>query len=330
MRTIRWGMIGCGAVTEVKSGPGLYKANHSTLQGVFSLHEERAVDYAKRHGVPKVYASVEEMMSDAEIDAVYVATPPAFHKQYALLCSKHGKVAYVEKPMADRYEDCLEMIRAAELAQTPLYVAFYRRAMDRFIKIKELLDQKAIGEVRIVQVTQYQPPQPTDFDRDHLPWRLLPQIAGGGKFLDSGIHVIDMMDFLFGPMEEVRGIAGNQAGLYEVEDIVTALWRSASGVLGTGSWGYTCFEYRDEVVIEGSTGRIRFAFFSDQPVYVHTKEGIRELHHANPVHVQQPFIQTIVEELNGVGKCPGDAASAARATRTVDQILAGYRQSKGF
>ena len=330
MKTICWGMIGCGSVTEVKSGPGLYKAENSALRGVFSPTASRAEDYAKRHGVPRVYATAEEMMEDDGIDAVYIATPPVFHKKYALMCARHGKAAYVEKPMAGRYEDCLEMISAAEKANTKIFVAYYRRAMDRFLRIKELLDQKVIGDVRTVHVTQYQPPEPADFDREHLPWRVQPLIAGGGKCLDMGIHTMDILDFYFGPIKEVYGIAGNQAGLYEAEDIVAAAWRSKSGVLGTGSWCYTCFEKRDEVVISGSTGIIRFEFFSDKPVYVHTGEGVREFSHPNPAHVQQPFIQTIVNELNGMGKCPGDAASAARASKVMDAILEGYRKAKGL
>jgi len=330
MKTIRWGMIGCGSVTEVKSGPGFYKAGNSTLHGVFSRDAGKAVDYAGRHGVAKVYGSVEEMMNDGDIDAVYIATPPVSHKQYALLCVQHGKAAYVEKPMANRYEECLEIIEAAKQSGTKVFVAFYRRAMERFLKIKEIIDQKTIGEVRAVHVTQYQAPEPADHNRENLPWRLLPDIAGGGKCLDMGIHTMDILDFIFGPIAEVRGIAGNQAGLYDVEDIVTATWRFVSGVQGTGSWCYSCGENSDEVMIVGSQGKVRFEFFSDKPVYVRTTAGAQTFDIPNPPHVQQPLIQSIVDELNGVGKCPSDASSAARTAKVMDKMLSDYRSSKGF
>lgn len=328
MRTIRWGMIGCGSVTEVKSGPGFYKADNSMLLGVYSPTAGRAHDYARRHGVPKVYATAEEMLLDTEVDAVYVATPPAFHKQYALLCAQYGKAAYVEKPMAECYEDCQEMIVAAKRAGTPLFVAFYRRAMARFLKVKELVDGKAIGAVRSVHVTLHRPPEPEEYDRDKLPWRLLPAIAGGGICLDMGVHQMDIIDFIFGPVVEVYGIAGNQADLYDVEDIVTAVWRTATGVQGTGSWCFTCFEQRDEVEIEGSEGKIMFEFFSDKPIVVKTRAGVQEFSCPNPQHVQQPLIQSIVDELNGVGKCPSDAASAARTTAVLDKMLDSYRKAK--
>jgi len=323
MKTIRWGMIGCGAVAEKKSGPAFNKADHSRLVGVFARNAERAGDYARRHGVPRVYDSALEMVNDPEIDAVYIATPPVFHKEYALLCAKHAKAAYLEKPMAMNYGECQEIASVFKNAGIPLFVAFYRRAMEKFLKVKELVGRKAIGDIRCVNVVLHQPPDKTDFARDHLPWRVLPQIAGGGKCLDMGIHTIDFLDDLFGPIEEVRAIAANQAGLYEAEDIVTAAWRHASGVQATGSWCYTCFDNRDEVEIAGSGGRIRFEFFSDKPVIIKTKDGVRELKYPDPQHVQQPFIQTVVNDLLGIGKCPGDPESAARASWVMDQLLRG-------
>lgn len=330
MKNIRWGIIGCGDVTEVKSGPGFYKANNSTLLGVYSRKEGKAEDYAKRHGVAKVYNSVEEMLEDVEVDAVYIATPPAFHKQYTLMCAQYGKVVYVEKPMADRYEECQEMIKACHSAAVPLFVAFYRRAMERFLKVKELVDTKALGEVRSVHITLHQPPELSDYNRDNLPWRLLPNIAGGGKFLDLGVHMMDLLDFIFGPIADVHGFAGNQAGLYEVEDIVTATWRFSSGVQGTGSWCFTSFENLDIVEIIGSEGKIWFEFFSDKALFLQTSDGVQEFYYPNPQHVQQPIIQSIVDELNGKGKCPADGESAARTTKVMDKILEPYRTVKGF
>jgi 1,5-anhydro-D-fructose reductase (1,5-anhydro-D-mannitol-forming) len=321
MKTIRWGMIGCGAVAEKKSGPGFYKAKHSKLIGVFARNIHHAEDYAKRHGISKVYPTAEEMVTDPEIDAIYIATPPAFHKEYALWCARYGKAVYLEKPMAMNYQECLEIIKVFKDSGIPLFVAFYRRAMEKFLKIRELVGNKAIGDIRCVNVVLHQPPEKTDFNRDHLPWRVLPQVAGGGKCLDMGIHTIDFLDYVFGPIEEVHGIAENQAGLYDVEDIVTATWRFASGVQATGNWCYTCFENRDEVEMIGSEGRIWFEFFSGKPVFIKTKQGVQEFNYPDPEHVQQPFIQTVVNELLGIGKCPGDAQSAARASLVMDQLL---------
>ncbi|MDF2504978.1 Gfo/Idh/MocA family oxidoreductase [Clostridium sp.] len=330
MKTIHWGMIGCGDVTEVKSGPGFYKAENSILQAVTSLRIERAKDYAKRHNVPKIYENVDKLISDPSIDAIYIATPPVFHKEYAIKCAKARKAVYIEKPMAQTYKECLEVIEECKKTNTPAFVAYYRRAMERFKKIKEIVDSKIIGDVRFVNVALYQKAAKEDYNRDNLPWRLIPKIAGGGKFLDMGVHTIDILDFMFGSFDEVQGKASNQGGLYEVEDIVTANWKFKNGIHGTGIWCFTAFENYDNIEIVGDKGKIYFEFFSEKPIYVKTEGELVEYQYDNPKHVQQPFIQSVVNELIGKGTCPGNLESAARASKVADEILREYRVEKGF
>ena len=330
MATIRWGMIGCGAVAEVKSGPGFYKADNSRLLAVTSADPAMTKSFAERHGVPKAYETTEQLIADAEVDAVYVATPPSSHKPLSLLVAKAGKHVYVEKPMAMRFEECREIVDVCAQQGVRLSVAFYRRAMPRFLKIKEWIDSGAIGEVRNVRAVQHQPPAPEDLSRATLPWRLKPEVSGGGKFLDMGIHELDLFDFLFGAIEEVHGIAGNQAGFYDVEDTVTATWRHASGVQGYGSWCYVCGHGEDYVEIVGSKGRISFEFFSDKPLTLVNESGTQTADIPNPAHVQQPFIQSIVDDLNGVAPCPGNVESAVRSSWVADEVLKNYRKQKGY
>ncbi|AGK96535.1 Gfo/Idh/MocA family protein [Clostridium pasteurianum] len=330
MKTIRWGMIGCGDVAEVKSGPGFYKCENSTLQAVTSRRIERAKNYAKRHNVSKVYNQADELINAPDIDAVYIATPPSFHKEYAIKCARAGKTVYIEKPMAETYKDCLEIIEECKKTNTLAFVAYYRRAMERFKRIKKIVNDKVIGDVRLVNVTLYKKAAKEDYDRNNLPWRLIPEISGGGKFLDMGVHEIDILDFIFGPFLEIEGKASNQAGLYEVEDIVTANWKFQNDVHGTGIWHFTSFEDCDRVEIIGDRGKIYFQFFSEKPIYVTTKEGVVQYEYKDPEHVQQPFIQSIVNELIGNGKCSGDLESAARTSEVADKILKNYRIKKGF
>lgn len=330
MATIRWGMIGCGAVAEVKSGPGFYKADNSRLVAVTSADPAMTRSFAERHGVPKAYETTEQLLADPEVGAVYVATPPSSHKPLSLLVARAGKHVYVEKPMAMRFEECREIVDVCAQHGVRLFVAFYRRAMPRFLKIKEWIDGGAIGDVRNVRAVQHQPPAPEDLSRATLPWRLKPEVSGGGKFLDMGIHELDLFDFLFGAIEEVHGIASNRAGLYDVEDTVTATWRHASGVQGYGSWCYVCGHGEDFVEIVGSKGRITFEFFSDGPLTLTNEAGTQTVEIPNPPHVQQPFIQSIVDDLNGVAPCPGNVDSAVRSTWVADEVLKNYREQKGY
>lgn len=330
MKTIRWGMIGCGAVCEVKSGPGFYKADHSSLLAVASADPALTRSYASRHGVARTYDSAEALVQDPDIDAVYVATPPSSHKALSLMAARAGKHVYVEKPMALRFAECEAIIDECRRLERKLYVAFYRRAMPRFLKVKEWVDTKAIGDVRCVNAVQHQPPATEDLSRATLPWRLKPEVAGGGKFLDMGVHTLDLFDFLFGRIADVQGIAANLGGLYDVEDTVTATWRHESGVCGVGSWCYVCGDNVDRVEIVGSKGRVDFEFFSDRPLRLTTAAGTQEVAIPNPPHVQQPFIQSIVDDLNGIAACPGTPESAARSSFVADAILQGFRTQHGY
>jgi predicted dehydrogenase len=324
MRVIRWGIIGCGNVTEVKSGPGFQKATGSSLVAVMRRNADLAKDYARRHGVPRWYDDAQALIADAEVDAVYIATPPAFHKEYTLLAARAGKPVYVEKPMALNFDECRTMIQACRNARVPLFVAYYRRTLPRFLKMKELIEAGAIGEVRFVTVTFYQPPAPEDMNPEALPWRVLPQLAGGGRFVDLASHKLDFLDYALGPIRRVSGFAANQAGLYPAEDIVTGAFAFESGVQGAGTWCFSSFDHVDSTEIVGSEGKIAYSTFDTRPVTLTTSKGRWDFPIENPPHIQQPLIQSVVDELNGNGTCPSTGETAARTSWVMDQMLRGY------
>lgn len=327
MKTIRWGIIGCGNVTEVKSGPGFQKATNSSLVAVMRRSGELAADYARRHGVPRWYDDAEALINDPEVDAVYIATPPDSHKPYTLAAAAAGKPVYVEKPMARNYAECQAMIEACRSAGVPLFVAYYRRALPRFLKVKALVESGAIGQVQAVSVKLHQPPR-KDLDPQNLPWRVIPEIAGAGLYLDLASHTLDFLDYVFGPIRSVAGFAANQGGLYPAEDIVTGSFVFASGVQGVGSWCFTGFEQADSNEILGQKGKITFSSFTDDPVVLTTAEGVTPFEIDHPPHVQQPLIQTIVDALNGQGTCPSTGESGARTSWVMDQMLEAYRSQQ--
>jgi predicted dehydrogenase len=326
MKTIHWGIIGCGNVTEVKSGPGFQKANNSQLVAVMRRNGALAKDYAGRHGVRKWYDDASALIADTEVDAVYIATPPASHKEYTLAVARAGKPVYVEKPMALNYAECVEMIEACRSAGVKLFVAYYRRALPRFLKVKELVESGVIGQVRSVAVSLYTPPAPDELDPSHLPWRVLPEISGGGRFVDMASHTLDFLDYVFGPIQLVKGLAANQAHLYPAEDIVSAAFRFESGVQGSGMWCFSSFHNQDTAEVVGSQGRVAFSSFGTDPVVLTTREGVTEFPIPNPPHIQQPFIQQVVDELNGVGASPSTGVTGARTTWVMDEMLKEYRR----
>jgi predicted dehydrogenase len=325
MRIIQWGIIGCGDVTEIKSGPGFQKASHSRLVAVMRRNGDLARDYAQRHGVPRWYNSAAALIDDPEVDAIYIATPPAFHKDYTLLSAQAGKPVYVEKPMALNFQECQQMIQVCQAAGVPLFVAYYRRVLARFLKIKQLLDTGAIGEPRFVNITLYQPVAQDELTPQTLPWRVIPELAGGGRFVDIASHMLDFLDHLLGPIRAVQGFASNQAQLYPAEDIVTGTFMFESGVHGVGTWCFTGFDRWDRTEIVGSAGQLTYSTFDAQPVILTTSKGRTEFAYDYPAHIQQPLIQAVVDELNGVGACPSTGESAARTSWVMDEMLTHRR-----
>ncbi|WP_333678023.1 Gfo/Idh/MocA family oxidoreductase [Dyella sp.] len=329
--SIRWGMIGCGDVAEIKSGPAFHRIEGSALVAVMRRDGSKARDYAQRHGVPRWYDDAAALIADADVNAIYVATPPSTHKPYALMAIAAGKPVYVEKPMARDHAECVAMRRAAQDANVPVFVAYYRRCLPRFHKVRELLfDQYAIGTPRMVNVVLHEPHHPRYHDPANLPWRVQPTLAGGGIFVDLACHTLDILDWLFGPIAAVSGQASNQLGAYPAEDNVAMSFAFGNGMLGTGLWNFASYRHEDRVEVIGDAGRVVFATFGDGPIRVDTVQGAQEYTVANPPHIQQPLIETIVAELRGQkGACPSTAETAARTGWVMDQVLRDYRQQTG-
>lgn len=323
-KTIHWGIIGAGNVCEKKSGPAFYKIENSALSAVMRRDEDKAKDFADRHHVPKYYTDATSLINDPEIDAVYVATPPNSHKDYAIRVMESGKPVYVEKPMAMNYEECVEMIKVSEKTNQKLFVAFYRRALPYFLKVKSLIEEGNIGQVLTVQVTHFTRAKATDYKQEEHTWRVDKNIAGEGYFYDLAPHTLDILDFLMGEIEEAKGFSCNSGGLYEVKDTISAILKFKSGVIGTGLWCFVSDEkaVQDTIQITGSKGKIIFNTFAFKPIIVENDINIETYNILPPEHIQQPLIQTIIDELGGIGKCPSTGISGARTARVMDMILA--------
>jgi predicted dehydrogenase len=324
MDQVKWGIIGCGNVTEKKSGPAFSKAKGSELVAVMRRDAAKAEDYARRHGIARFYSDAALLINDPEVNAVYIATPPDTHASYAIKAMKAGKAVYVEKPMARTIPECEEMIRVSEETGQPLFVAYYRRVLPAYLKIKELVDNKEIGDVKYLHVQLQLPLKPEELSNEKTPgWRVFPEISGGGHFHDLAAHQFDYLEYLLGPVKEAKGFSLNQTGNYPADDIVTATFLFESGVAGTGSWCFTIPENlkNDTTVIVGSGGKITFSFFENQDIYVEKSDGSSQHYNIpHPENIQQPLIQAIVDQLRGQVLSPSTGKTGIRSTMIMDWI----------
>ncbi len=326
LNEVHWGIIGCGNVTELKSGPAFNKTEHSRLVAVMRRDITQAADYAARHGVPRFYSNASLLINDPEVNAVYIATPPDTHARYAIETMRAGKPVYVEKPMARNYVECQEMIRVSEETGMPLFVAYYRRSMSLFLKVKELVEQGIIGKPLAVNIRFYTETNEKGMSSDQLPWRVIPEIAGAGHFYDMASHQLDFLDFLFGPIKNVHGTAQNLGGLYRAEDTVSASFSFENGVTGTGSWCFVTDKSaeKDSIELFGTEGNLRFACFDPFKLILKRKDGTIEFDFPKPEHVGGGLIKQVVDELRGVGKSPSTGVSGARTSWVMEEIVKSY------
>jgi len=338
VKTIRWGLIGCGEVAEMKSGPGFIRAANSQLVAVADRNPKRAEAFAQRHGVARWHDDADAIIRAPDVDIVYIATMTESHRDFVLRCAAAGKPVLTEKPMAMSHADCLGMIAACREANVPLWVAYYRRGLPRFLKVRELVQSGAIGDVRMVLTRHFQRiPSPEEMRGPFWGWRLDPKRSGGGIFFEAVGHTLDILDYIIGPIDGVRAFAGNQAGAYPPEDVVTVAYQFASGIYGSGAWCFTADRDDEHNEIVGSQGRITFSTFPPlsppagrPPVPIRLVRGntVEEFPVADPPYVHQPLIQTIVDEMNGTDRCPSTGETAARTARVIEDCLAEFNAAR--
>lgn len=327
---INWGIIGCGNVTEVKSGPAFSKVKDSRLVAVMRRNAALAEDYARRHSVPRFYSDAADLIHDKEVDAVYIATPPGSHANYAIDVLKAGKPVYIEKPMALNYEECTKINDASEKYRLPVFVAYYRRALPGFLLVKKMIDEGKIGKVKFIQIQLFKYAS-ADEKAGRLPWRVNPALSGGGHFFDLACHQLDWLDYVFGPVREVRSVVLNQAGLYRAEDFVTANFLFQEKIVAAATWSFTVSpeNSRDIIEIFGSEGSIKFSTFDFIPIVVTTSAGQEVFENERPEHVQYYLINKIVQALHGRGESPSTGITAARTSRVMDDVVREYYKAKG-
>lgn len=323
MNTINWGIIGCGDVTEIKSGPAFNKVSNSSLAAVMRRDGAKAQDYAQRHKVARWYDNAAELINDPGVNAIYIATPPSSHEHYTLAAINAGKPVYVEKPMALNYQSALKMNDAAREKNVKLSIAHYRREQPMFKKIKELISKHAIGKIKLVKLHfSRKPLTAMDLAAPKIAWRVDPNVAGGGLFHDLAPHQVDLLIYFFKDPVISTGLSSCNGDLYAADDIVTGLILFENNIIFNGFWDFQnqFDEDRDDFEIIGSAGRIQFSVF-DNSEFILERDGKKEIVVFDKLeHVQQPMIEKVVEYFLGNSGNPCSAEDGARVMQVIDNF----------
>lgn len=304
---VQWGIIGCGNVCEVKSGPAFGKVENSRLVAVMRRNISKAEDYAKRHQVPKFYGDASQLINDPDVNAVYVATPPAFHEMYTIEALKAGKAVYVEKPVALNGASCERMLTASRQYRVPVSGAYYRRALPLFKEVRSLIHSGAVGKVRLIQLSLLQPPVNNLIAETEENWRVDPALSGGGLFHDLAPHQLDILYWIFGKPKEVRGRSLNQSGMYNAPDLTSLEAFFDNEVCLQGIWSFNAPVAEDRCRIIGSEGVVSFAFFRNPTLEICSAAGdTKRIDFEHPAHIQAPMIADVVKFFSGkaANPCP--------------------------
>lgn len=315
-----WGIIGCGNVTELKSGPAYQKVEGFELNAVMRRDINKAQNYALRHGVPKFYNNADDLINDIEIDAVYIATPPDSHGYYALKVAAAGKICCIEKPMAPSYEESKLINNTFKKKNIPLFVAYYRRSLPRFKKIKNWLEENKIGTVRHINWHLSKPANDIDLAKTYN-WRTDIKIAHGGYFDDLASHGIDLFIHLLGDITNAQGITTNQQNLYSAMDSITGNWIHETGVTGSGSWNFGSEKREDLVQIYGDKGKISFSVFEDLPLILENDNHKESVIIKNPENIQLFHVENIKNHLIENIKHPSTGETATHTAWVLENIL---------
>ncbi|MBC9933308.1 Gfo/Idh/MocA family protein [Chitinophaga qingshengii] len=317
MDRINWGIIGCGNVTEVKSGPAFRLTAHSDVTAVMRRNRELAADYAQRHQVDRYYDDATDLLNDPHVNAIYIATPPDSHEAYALAAIEKGLPVYIEKPVGINLAAARRIAAAVSASGVRASVAHYRRRLPVFVRVKELLEEGYIGQVRHVDLRLWKT-SPTE----NAGWRLDPTLSGGGFFHDLAPHQLDILLDYFGKPLKVSGIGTGEDP--RVAGQVSGQVLFNNGILFNGSWNFIAPPHMnaDYCTITGDAGTIRFHFFRDfHLLTVETATGTENFSFDTPAHVQAPLIAEVVQYFRGEGLNPVSVTDAVTGMEMMEQLL---------
>jgi predicted dehydrogenase len=326
-KTIHWGIIGCGDVTEIKSGPAFNKVGHSRLHAVMRRDAVKAADYAARHGVPVWYSDADDLINDPVVDAVYIATPPKYHEEFAIAALERGKNVYVEKPVTIDVRGAGNIAKCVENSGGMLSVAHYRRALPMFLKLKSLITENVLGSVKLIELKMFHPYDPGMISNTGSAWRVVPSISGGGLFYDLAPHQLDIITYIFGKPVSFGGISSSQSGLYEAEDAVTGWMLLENRIIFQGTWNFNMpnSSREDRCRITGERGVIEFAFFGNSiRTVIDGIECLLEFEH--PKHIQQNMIGRVVDYFLGRGTNPCSINDAMTSLEVMEKFVHGSRK----
>lgn len=314
---IGWGVLGGGRVVEAKSGPGFLIPGKSRVVAVSRRQLEDAEKTAATLGADRAVTSIQDLVSDQAVDAVYIASLPGLHFDAAKVCCDAGKPVYVEKPFVTSTSDAKALIEMFSSKKIGLYVAHYRRALPKFKVLKSMINQE-IGQ--IISFDFYLSRRLSDAIMH--PWLFDPTLSGGGKFADIAAHSIDLLVYFFGNAVDIWACARHVKAPNGREDSVVLAIRFENGVCGTLNYNFLSPEKSDQLSVFGTKANLQFSVHGERKTEIQYQDGRREaLELSIPTCIEAPMIEEVVRTLLGEGGNPCTGSDAIETIRIMECAL---------
>lgn len=258
---IGWGLISLGRHSDLKIAPAINQADGATFAAAYSRDISTAKAFAEKHGADSAYDSLDDMLANPNVDAVFVSSPNFLHAEHAIAAARAGKHVLAEKPMATSVTEAASMVSECDKQGVTLGVGFHLRYHPGHIKAKELVDQGALGAISLVQGQWclgqrgvVNPPARTGRSQ----WWGDPQMMGGASTLmGTGVHVIDILQCMTGKaIAEVAALTDGQTEANPLEQAASIAMRFDDGTMGSITVGRRVPESENDAMIYGSHGRI--------------------------------------------------------------------------
>lgn len=315
---LKWGLIGCGDIARKRIAPALRDLSNCELVAVSRANFELAATFAQEFGAKRWHKDWRELIADAEVEAVYLATPVYLHAEQTIAAAQAGKHVLCEKPMAMNVAECDRMIAACEAHGAQLGISYYRHFYPVVDRIKSLITSGEIGAPVLAQMNAFErfDPGPTHPRR----WLLERSKSGGGPLIDFGCHRIEVLMNLFGPVDKVSGLAGNVLFEREVEDTASAIFQFESKTQATLSVTHAALEPQDALSIFGSLGSLHVAVLNEGELRIKTASGERVEVHRPHQNFHQPLIDDFAQAVL-TGRAPRVGGLIGReVTKVMEEI----------
>ncbi len=259
--SIGWAIIGVGDYADSRGAPGINQAEGAELVAVYGRDQGRGEAFAEKHGAKTAYTSVEDLLTDSRIDAVYITSPNHLHAPYTTMAANAGKHVLVEKPLALNVAEGVEVLRVCRDRGVNVGVGLHLRHHPGHIETRRLVADGVLGTVALAQSQIGQGergnvyPEPRAGLRD---WWTHPELVGGAfAMLTIGVHAIDDLQFLLGQVVvEIAAITDGQTSERPLEDLATMCLRFDGGTIGTMCCGMRLPEFQNDVALYGSEGKV--------------------------------------------------------------------------